>query len=197
MSAARRLLDRMRADLPRFAPETVDFAPEFFTAAPIAGGPPPAHVPAVDRLGAAPPLASEATRPIVDAVLAAAPDLYWRRSYTAADGVGDAFLNGYGWFELFGPTGAFNGRTCRVMAGFWDQGLVYPDHSHAAEELYVVLAGGAVFSRPDHPPRRAGPGDVVHHPPHAPHAMAMRDAPLLALGVWRGDGFEGPPALTA
>ena len=109
------------------------------------------------------------------AVQNTAPFMHWRRSYTEADGFPRTFLDSYGWFDLAGPEGPYTADDLRIMFGYWGQGLHYPDHSHAQEEHYLVLAGSAWFRLADQPFRRLGPGEVFHTPPGEIHAAEMRD----------------------
>ena len=73
------------------------------------------------------------------------------------------------------------------MFGYWGQGLFYPDHSHAQEEHYIVLAGSAWFRLESAPLRRLTAGQIFHTPPGKVHAAEMRDEPLLAMALWRAE----------
>ena len=147
----------------------------------------PEPVPALERVRAdASPVAPE-TRPVVEALQRAAPFVRWRRSYSLDDGFPKAFLDNYGWFDLAGPDGPYAADDLRIMFGYWGPGLHYPDHSHAQEEHYLVLAGSAWFRLADQPFRRLGPGEVFHTPPGAVHAAEMRDEPLIAMAIWRAE----------
>lgn len=147
----------------------------------------PEPVPALERIRAdASPVAPE-TRPVVKALQQAAPFVRWRRSYSLDDGFAKAFLDNYGWFDLAGPDGPYAVDGLRVMFGYWAPGLHYPDHSHAQEEHYLVLAGSAWFRLADRPFRRLGPGEIFHTPPGAVHAAEMRDEPLIAMAIWRAE----------
>lgn len=89
--------------------------------------------------------------------------------------------------ELVGPEGPLLSSQCRF--GFYLQApdCLYPAHSHAAEELYLLLSGSAKWqldgSETFVPP---SPG-LVHHLPWQKHAMRTGPTPLLALWVWLGD----------
>jgi quercetin dioxygenase-like cupin family protein len=75
-----------------------------------------------------------------------------------------------------------------------DAGLEYPAHSHAPEELYLVLAGEVWWEAASDPgaPAWRRAGDVIHHPPHCRHALTAGETPTLLLACWRGGGFEKP-----
>lgn len=147
----------------------------------------PDPVPAVALLRAELPATTAITDPVARAVQDASPHLRWRRSYSEADGFPKAFLETYGWFDLAGPDGPYAADGLRIMIGYWGPGLRYPDHTHAQEEHYLVLAGTAWFRLRDGPFRRLGPGEVFHTPPGAIHAAEMRDEALLALAIWRAE----------
>jgi hypothetical protein len=143
-----------------------------------------ADLPVVRHLAVLPDLASEATRPLVEA-LVAAPGLAWRQTYATAD-LGAGFLDRYGWTELVGTRGTL--ASARLAVGFLLLGpaTLYPRHRHAAEEIYIPLAGTAAWLRGDEGFVKRAPGVVIHHPPHVPHAMRTGAEPLLALYLWRG-----------
>ena len=103
------------------------------------------------------------------------------------DAIGRAFLDNYGYVELVGP-----GRTIEsdeFLIGFLllGPGTLYPDHSHAAAEVYHVVGGGADWWREDRGWRRLPTGTVIAHAPGVRHAMRTGDEPLLALYCWQGE----------
>ena len=110
--------------------------------------------------------------------------LDWRQTYGAGD-FGAAFLARYGWTEIIGQRGAFASE--RIAAGFLMLGpdVEYPLHSHDAEEIYIPLAGTALWAAGPEGWCERPPGDLIHHPSRVPHAMRTAAAPLLALYVWR------------
>lgn len=136
----------------------------------------------LDRLA---PDAVEETRPLVDGLIAAAPDLAWGQTYAAAD-FGERFLERYGWSELIGLRGpiASDRLACGVLLLGPD--LEYPAHSHAAEEIYIPLAGTAHWLRGGEGWRPRRPGELIHHPSGIAHAMRTGEQPLLALYLWCG-----------
>ena len=75
-----------------------------------------------------------------------------------------------------------------------DANFEYPMHSHAPEELYVVLAGQVYWQAEGDPeaPGRRNAGDIIHHSPHRRHAIATGETAALVLTLWRGGGFEKP-----
>jgi len=122
--------------------------------------------------------------------------LDWRQTYGAAD-FGPAFLARYGWTEIIGQRGAFASDS--IAAGFLMLGpdIEYPLHSHDAEEIYIPLAGTALWAAGDRGWRERPPGDLIHHPSRVPHAMRTSAAPLLALYVWRAGNLTQKSVIEA
>lgn len=122
--------------------------------------------------------------------------LCWGQTYTAAD-FGERFLANYGWVELIGTRGYFASEA--VAAGFLVLGpdILYPDHRHLAEELYVPLTGGTDWRQDGSgfAPRAAG--EVIHHPSNVAHAMRTGAEPLVAIYLWRGGPLAQKSEFTA
>jgi mannose-6-phosphate isomerase-like protein (cupin superfamily) len=114
--------------------------------------------------------------------------LAWRRSYTATQ-VGESFLENYGWAELVGLTGetASEQLACGVL--LLGPNTTYPPHRHEAEEVYVPLAGRALWQRGDGLFAAEAESAVIHHAPFEPHAMRTEASPLLALYLWRSQNL--------
>lgn len=89
--------------------------------------------------------------------------------------------------ELVGPEGPLFSPHCRF--GFYLQApdCLYPAHSHAAEELYLLLSGSAEWQLDDSAAFISSSPGLVHHLPWQTHAMRTGPSPLLALWVWLGD----------
>ena len=149
----------------------------------------PQDLPVCKLLPSALNQSSDQTRPAVAALIDAAPDLQWRQTYTQADGFSRDWLNNYGWINLVSPEGLFFSDEIRVSLGYWGAGQHYDEHSHAPEEIYLILAGGARFHAKGRAPIDAGPGDTIHHLPHQKHAIDMDPGPLLAAAFWRGENL--------
>jgi quercetin dioxygenase-like cupin family protein len=65
--------------------------------------------------------------------------------------------------------------------------VVYPAHLHPAVELYLVIAGTALWQSAAAEPAMKPPGSVILHPSNVVHAMTTFEEPLLAIWTWRGD----------
>ncbi|MGE4252432.1 MAG: dimethylsulfonioproprionate lyase family protein [Parvibaculaceae bacterium] len=89
--------------------------------------------------------------------------------------------------ELIGPDGPLASPHCRF--GFYLQApdCLYPAHSHAAEELYLILSGAPEWQVDEAEPFVPAEPGLVHHLPWQTHAMRTGSAPLFALWVWLGD----------
>lgn len=130
-------------------------------------------------------IAPAAERPLVELLAQNRAVLHWGQTYTATD-FGERFIENYGWLELFGTRGHFENDS--VAAGFLILGpdILYPDHHHVAEELYVPLTGGTAWRKGEGGFIRQPAGTVIHHPSNVNHAMRTGSEPLVALYVWRG-----------
>lgn len=153
--------------------------------------PTPRALAVTERLPALMAAAGPQTAELTFAVLAAAPHLAWSHSYSA-DEVGADYLARSGWFNLVSPEGPYATPALRVSIGYWDQGLTYPRHRHAPEEIYCVLAGSARFDSENQASVEAGPGTLVRHEPNQWHAIEMHAAPLLAIAFWKGRDLLAP-----
>jgi Dimethlysulfonioproprionate lyase len=136
---------------------------------------------------------------LVTAVARAAPSMTWCQTYRSED-LHPAFAENYGWSELIGLRGPLASK--RIACGFLLLGpdTLYPSHCHAAEEIYVPLAGTAAWQQGDGHWRNQPPGTLILHACEETHAMRTGARPLLALYLWRGaklaekSRFVRPPA---
>jgi hypothetical protein len=151
----------------------------------------PSILPIVTLLGDMAAQCSPETQALTQAIIDGAGHLRWQQSYNANQ-VDAAFLQKYGWFNLISPDGPFVSAELRLSVGIWGQGLYYPEHWHEPEEKYCVLAGGAEFMAKGRAPRMVEAGGIVHHESNQPHAMDMKNTPLLALAIWRGGALTRP-----
>ncbi|WP_349958543.1 dimethylsulfonioproprionate lyase family protein [Rhizobium sp. ZPR3] len=111
--------------------------------------------------------------------------LHWAQTYSITD-FGEDFLQRYGWVELFGTRGHFASE--EMAGGFLllGPGVHYPDHHHVAEEIYIPLTDGSLWSKDAQPFLPRWSGEIIHHPSNIRHAMRTEDEPLVALYLWRG-----------
>lgn len=140
-------------------------------------------------------MAAPAERRLVATLADHATALHWGQTYTADD-FDRHFLDNYGWMELFGTRGHFEND--KVAAGFLllGPGVVYPDHHHVAEEIYIPLTGGTDWRMGEAPFRARRGGEVIHHVSNVSHAMRTGSEPLLALYLWRGGPLAARSTVT-
>ena len=140
-------------------------------------------------------LASEKARPLAKLLAAHGKKFRWGQTYTAAD-FGQDFIDNYGWLEVFGTRGHFANDS--VAAGLLILGpdIVYPDHHHLAEEVYIPLTATADWRMGDSAFVRRAAGEVIHHASNVNHAMRTGDEPLLALYLWRGGPLAARSTVT-
>lgn len=89
--------------------------------------------------------------------------------------------------ELVGPNGMINNDHCKVGLLFQSKNALYPNHRHAAEELYLVVSGTALWSQSNSELAPRSPGEFIHHVSWQPHAMKTTNEPLLTMWCWTGD----------
>jgi mannose-6-phosphate isomerase-like protein (cupin superfamily) len=145
----------------------------------------PHPLPCVDQLDRIVDLAPPDAQPLVRLLADRRNDLQWGQTYNAAD-FGAAFLQKYGWLEVFGLRGHFVNDEVAAGLLILGPGITYPDHHHIAEEIYIPLTGGTEWrmGEGDFHVRQAG--EVIHHASNVSHAMRTGSEPLLALYIWRG-----------
>jgi len=149
----------------------------------------------VRHLDGAADLAPPAAKPLVQWLAQQRDELHWGQTYTEAD-FGKTFIDNYGWLEVFGTRGHF--ANDEVAAGLLILGpeIVYPDHHHVAEEIYIPLTGGTEWRMGESGFRQREAGEVVHHAANVSHAMRTGREPLLALYIWRGGPLAQKSTIT-
>ncbi len=144
--------------------------------------PAPCPFPALDR---GLDLATDATRPAVEALVATSAEMPWRRPDSAV--VPPGWAHRAATAELVGPDGVITPHTNERFGIFLlDTACDYPDHWHDAEELYLVLAGSGRWTV-DETDRTLGAGDWSRTPSGAHHAILTTDQPVFAVYGWSGD----------
>ncbi|MER8386360.1 dimethylsulfonioproprionate lyase family protein [Mesorhizobium sp. M1428] len=140
-------------------------------------------------------LAPAAAKPLARLVAERRGDLHWGQTYGEAD-FGGIFVENYGWLEVFGTRGHFVNE--EVAGGLLILGpdIVYPDHHHVAEEIYIPLTGGAEWRMGDGGFHLRSAGEVIHHASGVSHAMRTGREPLLALYLWRGGPLAAKSTIT-
>lgn len=116
---------------------------------------------------------------LASAFAAVEPQLRWERRAQAAE-LGNPFFDGHANAMLVGPGGLEERSDVWVGVSAMAPGVVYPDHHHPPEEVYVALSPGEWWNA-DTPWTEPGPGGVFYNPPGILHAMRSPAAPFLAL----------------
>ncbi len=89
--------------------------------------------------------------------------------------------------ELIGPTGIVFDPVCRVGLFAQNANLDYPERSHPAEELFVMLSGTAMWRLDCGQEVSKLAGERVHHPSCVRHASRTIGEPMIAIWAWTGD----------
>jgi len=89
--------------------------------------------------------------------------------------------------EILGPDGLAVSHSVRSGLYLQSPECLYPPHSHAAEEFYLVLSGDASWQKGDGEFEEKRPGALIHHRPGESHAMKTFGSPLLAAWIWIGE----------
>jgi hypothetical protein len=116
---------------------------------------------------------------VADAFAALAPRLHWGPRPGSED-VSKNFYENHANTVFVGHDGLAKHRDIRIGCSLVAPNIDYPTHQHPPEEAYLVLAGGD-WSQHKGDWVAKGPGDAVHNPPMAFHAMRAKDTPLLAI----------------
>lgn len=110
------------------------------------------------------------------------PLLSWRRRGGAAPEASASYAEGHANAMIIGPGGLEDRKDVWVGMSLLAPDVRYPDHSHAPEEIYLVLTDGR-FRQGEREWFTPGVGGTFYNEPSILHAMASsQDAPLLA--VW-------------
>ncbi|MBL8582233.1 MAG: transcriptional regulator [Rhizobiaceae bacterium] len=145
----------------------------------------------VDAAHIAPPWA----QPLVSLLATDGAAFHWGQTYTAAD-FGVRFMERYGWLEVFGTRGHFVNETAAGGVLLLGPNVLYPDHHHVAEEIYVPLTGNSEWRMGDSDFVPRGAGEVIRHASNVSHAMRTGSDPLLALYLWRGGPLAARSVVT-
>lgn len=125
------------------------------------------------------------TRAVLAELQRVAAALSWRQTYGAGD-FSEGFLRGYGWSEFIGLRGPVPSERLACGVLLLAPGVTYPAHAHAAEEVYLPIAGVAEWQKGAGDFASVPVGQAIHHPSWTPHAMRTGDHALAALYLWRG-----------
>ncbi len=130
-------------------------------------------------------LAVEATAPLVEAAAALAGRFQWRGG--GDHGFGDRLRGDLAYVEFAGPTGLAPCETLHLGLFLLGPKTFYPNHSHAADELYYVIAGRGEWQTDGGPFVEHGPGALIEMPSFTPHALRTGAQPVLMVYAWTGN----------
>ena len=130
------------------------------------------------------------TENIHDIIRRLTPYINWKQTYDEKD-VGKSFLEKYGYFELFGPTGHFLTKKMSLYVIFFHTDNFYTWHNHEADELYFVLSGSAKFESVGNKSEILTPMKTRLHKSFQPHSLTTYNEKCLSLVIWR-DKLESP-----
>jgi len=145
----------------------------------------PAQQPVCGLLPAALELGNAETARLLASVARLAPVLAWERA--PADSTPAEFYPGHAYCMIAGDGGFLPAPHFMLGLFLIAPGMNYPNHAHAADELYCVIAGRAAWQRSGGAFETYGPGEAVIMPSMAPHAIRTGAEPVLILWAWSGD----------
>ena len=102
--------------------------------------------------------------------------------------------------ELLGPNGLVKSDKVRLGLFGMKPDSEYGIRTHAAEEIYIMLAGDVDWKRCDAPYAIHLPGERSYHPSMMPHASRTHEVAFLSVYAWYGDlstdnyVYEGIPS---
>lgn len=105
--------------------------------------------------------------------------LKWVRRRNA-EAVGEPFFSGHANAMLVGPGGLEQREDVWVGVTVMAPDIVYPDHDHPPEEVYIALSPGEWWNA-EMDWTEPGPGGIIYNPPGILHAMRSYARPFLAL----------------
>lgn len=124
------------------------------------------------------------TNEIHESIKKLIPFIHWKQTYDEKD-VGKSFLDKYGYFELFGPTGHFLTNKMALYVIFFDTENFYTWHNHEAEEIYFVISGSAKFESKGDQSEILTPLSSRFHKSFQPHSLTTYKEKCLSLVVWK------------
>ena len=154
----------------------------------------PFHIPASNLMQNDSDLYSKDYSELRNAFMSASPYAHWRQTYRGTT-VGNRFLDEFGCYGLIGPESPFQSEKIRAWVVYTPKNFYYPWHHHPAEEMYLCIAGEAIFRRENFPDTPLKSGGTMEHSTNQPHSMETLDHPIMAYVVWRNQ-FGTKPILT-
>lgn len=138
-----------------------------------------------ETVGAAITVASD----VAAAIAAVERELHWQQNPNYSDAaMGQrGYMDGYAYAEIVGPSGFFAGDDFLLGLLLIGPDRIYPEHWHAAPELYWTLTGPSKWKNGTGAWAVREAGALFWHDPFVVHATATDATPLLAIWAWARD----------
>ncbi len=93
--------------------------------------------------------------------------------------------------ELIGSNGVVKDSDCRIGLFIHEPSINYAVRTHAAEEMFIIIAGEAEWQQSENPHVKRDAGARIHHASYEPHASRTTNSAILAAWAWVGNiNFE-------
>ena len=125
--------------------------------------------------------------PLCTPLRAAAPLIHWTHAGLEDAKIPAEVARAMLTTELIGPDGLIFDAEHRIGLFYQAPGLAYRARSHAAEEVYLILAGACDWTLEDEAAPATRAGDMRIHPSYALHSSATSTLPMLSAWRWAGD----------
>jgi hypothetical protein len=116
---------------------------------------------------------------LASALMALEPRLNWTRR-SGADPADQPFFDGHANAVIIGRGGIEEREDVWVGVTAMSPDILYRDHSHPPEEVYLALSEGEWWNA-EMDWTAPGPGGIIYNPPGILHAMRSGPKPFLAL----------------
>lgn len=138
-------------------------------------------------------LSSARSRRLVETMVRHRDRLLWFQPYEGDPRAGDGFAERATANPSVGPWAPL--KADHVGMGFFPVGpnVIYGEHAHQPEEIYVPIAGRARFHCDSYGTIETGPDRVLLQPSWDWHRMETDEYPVLILWVWIGGGLNANP----
>jgi len=92
--------------------------------------------------------------------------------------------------QIVGPSCRIAREDFRLGLLLLPENIVYPNHQHSPDEVYIVLAGSGEWSLNRGTFDNKTVGNIIDIPSMTIHAMRTSTAPALMLWSWTGDDIS-------
>lgn len=170
----------VRAEIARLKSDWPDFGRQIKAATPL-------RLPACDYLDDALTSGKSGLESgLASAIADLSPALHWTYSYPPSPHRHDLSAR-IAFCQIVGNRGLLASDRVHIGLTLLAPDTAYPPHAHPATEVYLVIAGTALWQAGADIVAPRLPGSIVLHPSSVPHAMTTKSEPLLAIWTWRGD----------